>query len=71
LSNDKKRIFVSKKIAGVRDKHAYGEEGVRFYKSIMQRWQNITARGAEFAIRTVDSSIPLQAAKRLWLAARV
>lgn len=37
------------------DMHAYGEEGVRFYtrqKSIMQRWPNDTARGAEFAMPT-------------------
>jgi malonate-semialdehyde dehydrogenase (acetylating)/methylmalonate-semialdehyde dehydrogenase len=35
------------------DLHAYGEEGVRFYtrqKSIMQRWPQSTARGAEFAM---------------------
>jgi malonate-semialdehyde dehydrogenase (acetylating)/methylmalonate-semialdehyde dehydrogenase len=35
------------------DMHAYGEEGVRFYtrqKSIMQRWPQSTARGAEFAM---------------------
>ncbi|QEZ44409.1 CoA-acylating methylmalonate-semialdehyde dehydrogenase [Cupriavidus oxalaticus] len=37
------------------DMHAYGEEGVRFYtrqKSIMQRWPDDTARGAEFAMPT-------------------
>ena len=37
------------------DMHAYGEEGVRFYtrqKSVMQRWPNDTARGAEFAMPT-------------------
>jgi malonate-semialdehyde dehydrogenase (acetylating) / methylmalonate-semialdehyde dehydrogenase len=35
------------------DAHAYGEEGVRFYtkqKSIMQRWPQSTAKGAEFAM---------------------
>jgi malonate-semialdehyde dehydrogenase (acetylating)/methylmalonate-semialdehyde dehydrogenase len=34
------------------DMHAYGEEGVRFYtrqKSVMQRWSDGTAKGAEFA----------------------
>ena len=39
------------------DMHAYGEEGVRFYtrqKSIMQRWPNDTARGAEFAMPTAS-----------------
>ncbi|MGO4278706.1 methylmalonate-semialdehyde dehydrogenase [acylating] [Cupriavidus sp. OV038] len=39
------------------DMHAYGEEGVRFYtrqKSIMQRWPNDTARGAEFAMPTAN-----------------
>lgn len=37
------------------DTHAYGEEGVRFYtkqKSIMQRWPNSIAKGAEFAMPT-------------------
>ncbi|WP_428421745.1 CoA-acylating methylmalonate-semialdehyde dehydrogenase [Methylibium sp.] len=37
------------------DLHAYGEEGVRFYtkqKSIMQRWPESTAKGAEFAMPT-------------------
>jgi malonate-semialdehyde dehydrogenase (acetylating)/methylmalonate-semialdehyde dehydrogenase len=37
------------------DMHAYGEEGVRFYtrqKSIMQRWPERTAQGAEFAMPT-------------------
>ena len=37
------------------DMHAYGEEGVRFYtkqKSIMQRWPESTAMGAEFAMPT-------------------
>jgi malonate-semialdehyde dehydrogenase (acetylating)/methylmalonate-semialdehyde dehydrogenase len=37
------------------DTHAYGEEGVRFYtrqKSIMQRWPESTASGAEFAMPT-------------------
>ena len=35
------------------DHHAYGEEGVRFYtrnKSIMQRWPDSIAKGAEFAM---------------------
>jgi malonate-semialdehyde dehydrogenase (acetylating)/methylmalonate-semialdehyde dehydrogenase len=35
------------------DMHAYGEEGVRFYtrqKSVMQRWPNSIAAGAEFAM---------------------
>ena len=35
------------------DMHAYGEEGVRFYtkqKSIMQRWPEATAKGAEFTM---------------------
>jgi len=37
------------------DMHAYGEEGVRFYtrqKSIMQRWPESTAKGAEYSIVT-------------------
>ncbi|HJV62873.1 MAG TPA: CoA-acylating methylmalonate-semialdehyde dehydrogenase [Albitalea sp.] len=37
------------------DSHAYGEEGVRFYtkqKSIMQRWPEATAKGAEFVMPT-------------------
>jgi malonate-semialdehyde dehydrogenase (acetylating)/methylmalonate-semialdehyde dehydrogenase len=37
------------------DTHAYGEEGVRFYtrqKSVMQRWPDSIARGAEFAMPT-------------------
>lgn len=37
------------------DMHAYGEEGFRFYtrqKSIMQRWPESTAKGAEFAMPT-------------------
>ena len=37
------------------DMHAYGEEGVRFYtkqKSVMQRWSEGTAKGAEFAMPT-------------------
>lgn len=37
------------------DMHAYGEEGVRFYtkqKSIMQRWPQSIAKGAEFAMPT-------------------
>ncbi len=35
------------------DAHAYGEEGVRFYtryKSVMQRWPESIARGAEFTM---------------------
>jgi malonate-semialdehyde dehydrogenase (acetylating)/methylmalonate-semialdehyde dehydrogenase len=35
------------------DMHAYGEEGVRFYtkqKSVMQRWPDSVAKGAEFAM---------------------
>jgi malonate-semialdehyde dehydrogenase (acetylating) / methylmalonate-semialdehyde dehydrogenase len=37
------------------DMNAYGEEGVRFYtrqKSIMQRWPESTAKGAEFVMPT-------------------
>jgi malonate-semialdehyde dehydrogenase (acetylating)/methylmalonate-semialdehyde dehydrogenase len=37
------------------DTHAYGEEGVRFYtkqKSVMQRWPESTAKGAEFTMPT-------------------
>jgi malonate-semialdehyde dehydrogenase (acetylating)/methylmalonate-semialdehyde dehydrogenase len=37
------------------DMHAYGEEGVRFYtrqKSVMQRWPETTAKGADFAMPT-------------------
>jgi malonate-semialdehyde dehydrogenase (acetylating)/methylmalonate-semialdehyde dehydrogenase len=37
------------------DMHAYGEEGVRFYtrqKSIMQRWPESIAKGAEFVLPT-------------------
>ena len=37
------------------DMHAYGEEGVRFYtkqKSVMQRWSDSIAKGAEFAMPT-------------------
>jgi malonate-semialdehyde dehydrogenase (acetylating)/methylmalonate-semialdehyde dehydrogenase len=37
------------------DMHAYGEEGVRFYtrqKSVMQRWPDSIAKGAEFAMPT-------------------
>ncbi|MFZ5508814.1 MAG: CoA-acylating methylmalonate-semialdehyde dehydrogenase [Pseudomonadota bacterium] len=37
------------------DMHAYGEEGVRFYtryKSVMQRWPDTVARGAEFVMPT-------------------
>ncbi len=39
------------------DTHAYGEEGVRFYtrqKSIMQRWPQSIAKGAEFALPTAN-----------------
>ena len=39
------------------DMHAYGVEGVRFYtkqKSIMQRWPESIAKGAEFAIPTAS-----------------
>ncbi|MFM7254945.1 MAG: aldehyde dehydrogenase family protein, partial [Betaproteobacteria bacterium] len=38
------------------DHHAYGEEGIRFYtryKSIMQRWPESIAKGAEFAMPTM------------------
>ncbi len=37
------------------DMHIYGEEGVRFYtrqKSVMQRWPDSAAKGAEFAFPT-------------------
>lgn len=37
------------------DHHAYGEEGVRFYsryKSVMQRWPDSIAKGAEFSMPT-------------------
>jgi len=37
------------------DHHAYGEEGVRFYtryKSVMQRWPDSIAKGAEFVMPT-------------------
>ena len=37
------------------DMHAYGEEGLRFYtkqKSVMQRWPEGIAKGAEFAFPT-------------------
>jgi len=37
------------------DMHAYGEEGVRFYtkqKSVMQRWPETMAKGAEFVMPT-------------------
>lgn len=37
------------------DHHAYGEEGLRFYsryKSVMQRWPDSIAKGAEFAMPT-------------------
>jgi len=39
------------------DMHAYGEEGVRFYtkqKSIMQRWPESIAKGAEFVMPTAN-----------------
>jgi malonate-semialdehyde dehydrogenase (acetylating)/methylmalonate-semialdehyde dehydrogenase len=39
------------------DMHAYGEEGVRFYtkqKSVMQRWPESTAKGAEFVMPTAQ-----------------
>ncbi len=39
------------------DMHAYGEEGVRFYtkqKSIMQRWPESIAKGAEFVMPTAQ-----------------
>ena len=35
--------------------HAYGEEGLRFYtkqKSVMQRWPESIAKGAEFGFPT-------------------
>ncbi|NCW50585.1 MAG: CoA-acylating methylmalonate-semialdehyde dehydrogenase [Betaproteobacteria bacterium] len=38
------------------DHHAYGEEGIRFYtryKSIMQRWPEAIAKGAEFVMPTM------------------
>jgi len=37
------------------DHHAYGDEGVRFYsryKSVMQRWPDSIAKGAEFSMPT-------------------
>jgi malonate-semialdehyde dehydrogenase (acetylating)/methylmalonate-semialdehyde dehydrogenase len=37
------------------DHHAYGEEGMRFYsryKSVMQRWPDSIAKGAEFSMPT-------------------
>jgi malonate-semialdehyde dehydrogenase (acetylating)/methylmalonate-semialdehyde dehydrogenase len=37
------------------DMHAYGKEGVRFYtkqKSVMQRWPESIAKGAEFVMPT-------------------
>ncbi len=37
------------------DHHAYGEEGLRFYtryKSVMQRWPDSIAKGAEFSMPT-------------------
>ena len=39
------------------DTHAYGEEGVRFYtrqKSVMQRWPETLAKGAEFVMPTAS-----------------
>ncbi len=39
------------------DMHAYGEEGVRFYtkqKSVMQRWPQSIAKGAEFVMPTAS-----------------
>jgi malonate-semialdehyde dehydrogenase (acetylating)/methylmalonate-semialdehyde dehydrogenase len=39
------------------DMHAYGEEGVRFYtkqKSVMQRWPETMAKGAEFVMPTAN-----------------
>ncbi|HSV83960.1 MAG TPA: CoA-acylating methylmalonate-semialdehyde dehydrogenase [Ramlibacter sp.] len=39
------------------DMHTYGEEGVRFYtrqKSVMQRWPQGSAQGAEFAMPTAS-----------------
>jgi malonate-semialdehyde dehydrogenase (acetylating)/methylmalonate-semialdehyde dehydrogenase len=39
------------------DMHAYGEEGVRFYtkqKSVMQRWPESIAKGAEFVMPTAQ-----------------
>ncbi|AGW89606.1 MULTISPECIES: CoA-acylating methylmalonate-semialdehyde dehydrogenase [Cupriavidus] len=39
------------------DMHVYGEEGVRFYtrqKSVMQRWPDSIAKGAEFAMPTAN-----------------
>jgi malonate-semialdehyde dehydrogenase (acetylating)/methylmalonate-semialdehyde dehydrogenase len=39
------------------DHHAYGEEGLRFYtryKSIMQRWPDSIAKGAEFTMPTAS-----------------
>jgi len=39
------------------DMHAYGEEGVRFYtkqKSVMQRWPDSIAKGAEFVMPTAQ-----------------
>jgi malonate-semialdehyde dehydrogenase (acetylating)/methylmalonate-semialdehyde dehydrogenase len=39
------------------DMHAYGEEGLRFYtkqKSVMQRWPDSIAKGAEFGFPTAQ-----------------
>jgi malonate-semialdehyde dehydrogenase (acetylating)/methylmalonate-semialdehyde dehydrogenase len=39
------------------DHHAYGEEGIRFYtryKSVMQRWPDSIAKGAEFSMPTAN-----------------
>ena len=41
------------------DQHAYGEEGVRFYthyKSIMQRWPDSIAKGAQFTMPVAISA---------------
>lgn len=40
------------------DSHAYGEEGIRFYtryKSVMQRWPDSIAKGAEFSMPVAKS----------------
>ena len=42
------------------DHHAYGEEGVRFYtryKSVMQRWPDSIAKGAEFTMPVAKYSL--------------
>ncbi len=41
------------------DHHAYGEESVRFYtryKSVMQRWPDSIAKGAEFAMPAAQTA---------------